>query len=606
MGILISCQGLSKRYGARPLFEGLSFGLFEGERAGLIGPNGAGKSTLLKILAWLETPDDGTLAPRRGLRAGYLAQQDVFEAPPDGLTVRARLLQALTGLGLEDYEAETRAATWLEKAGFPDPEQQVAVLSGGWRKRLAILTEVIREPDLLLLDEPTNHLDLDGVLWLENFMSGLSFSFLVVTHDRRFLERVCNRVIELNKVYPEGHFSSTGNYSRFLENREVFFDAQASRADSVRNIVRGEIAWLRKGPRARATKQKARIDRAGGLIEELSELDYRNSQGRTAGIDFTASGRQTNMLARAEGIAKMLGGKKLFGPLDLTLRPGDKLGLLGANGSGKSTLLKILAGQLLPDSGAFKQAEGLKVVVFDQHRDQLDLNLTLRRALCPAGEHVEYKGNFVHVNSWANRFLFRPEQLDFNLSRLSGGEQSRVLIARLMLAPADLLLLDEPTNDLDLQSLEVLEAGIREFPGALVLVTHDRYLLDRVCGSLLALENGDHGFFGDLEQWEGWRAQRAAEAATTAAAAAPRAEPAQAGPPPLSREEAAELRGMENAIKNAEKRVAAAEQALHDPAIATRAEELHERQLKLDEARTRADALYARWEALEARRHAAF
>jgi ATP-binding cassette subfamily F protein uup len=600
MGILVSCQNLSKRYGARPLFEGLSLGLFEGERAGLIGPNGAGKSTLLKILAGLETPDDGTLAPRRGLRAGYLAQQDVFAAAPEGLTVHARLLEALAGLGLEDYEAETRVAAWLEKAGFPDPQQRVAALSGGWRKRLAILCEVIREPDLLLLDEPTNHLDLDGVLWLEGFMSGLAFSFLVVTHDRRFLERVCNRVIELNKVYPEGHFSSSGNYSRFLENREVFFDAQASRADSVRNIVRGEIEWLRKGPRARTTKQKARIDRAGGLIEELSELDYRNSQSRAANIDFTASGRQTNMLVRAEGVSKTLGGKKLFGPLDLALRPGDKLGLLGGNGSGKTTLLKLLAGQLPPDTGTIKQAEGLKVVAFDQHRDQLDLDLTLRRALCPAGEHVEYKGNFVHVNNWANRFLFRPEQLEFSLSRLSGGEQSRVLIARLMLKPADLLLLDEPTNDLDLQSLEVLETSIREFPGAIVLVTHDRYLLDRLCDSLIALDGGDHGIFGDLEQWEGWKADRA-----RAAAAGRRVQPAPAGPPPLSREEAAELRAMENAIKNAEKKTAQAEQALHDPAVATDAEELRRRHDKLDEARRRVDALYARWEELEARRQAA-
>ena len=508
MAILISCQNLSKRFGSRPLFEGLSFGLFEGERAGLIGPNGTGKSTLLKILSGQETQDDGTLAPRRGLRIGYLAQQDVFETPPEGLTVRAKLALALTGLGLEDYEMDLRIEAVLEKAGFADPEQQVAKLSGGWRKRLAILAQVVREPDLLLLDEPTNHLDLEGVLWLERFMSGLRFSFLVVTHDRRFLEKVCTRMIELDKRYPEGHFNSVGNYSKFLENREAFFDAQSSREDSLRNVVRTEIEWLRRGARGRATKQKAHIDRAGGLISELSELEFRNAQGRSATINFTASGRQTKKLVHAQDISKTRGGRKLFGKLDFMLRPGDKLGLLGSNGSGKSTLLKLITGELAPDTGTLKQAEDLRIAVFDQHRDQLDLSITLRKALCPAGENVEFQGAFIHVNKWAHRFLFRPEQLDFPLSRLSGGEQSRVLIAKLMLKPADLLLLDEPTNDLDIQSLEVLEKSIKDFPGALVLVTHDRYLLDRVCGALIALEGGDHGFFGDLAQWEGWKADR--------------------------------------------------------------------------------------------------
>ncbi|PIU20815.1 MAG: ABC transporter ATP-binding protein, partial [Elusimicrobia bacterium CG08_land_8_20_14_0_20_59_10] len=508
MSILISCRELTKSFGARPLFEGLSFGLFEGERTGLIGPNGTGKSTLLKILAGQETPDGGTLAPRRGLRLGYLPQQDRVEDAPPGLTVKDRLVSALEGLGLEDYEIEMRVTGGIARAGFQAPGQEVSGLSGGGRKRLAILAQVVREPDLLLFDEPTNHLDLGGVLWLEKLLDGVKFPFLVVTHDRRFLERVCNRVIELDRRYPEGHFSSAGSYSRFLENREVFLDAQASREDSVRNIVRGEIEWLRKGPRARATKQKARIDRAGRLIGELSELEYRNSQGRATTIDFLAGDRQVNRLVNLAGVSKALGGRRLFNGLDLALRPGDKLGLIGENGSGKTTLLRTLAGLLPPDSGTVKLAEGLRTVVFDQHRDSLDLSLTLRRALCPAGEHVDYKGSFVHINSWAKRFLFRSEQLDLPLSRLSGGEQSRVLMADLMRRPADLLLLDEPTNDLDIRSLEVLENSLKDFGGALVLVTHDRYLLDRVCGAVLGLDGrGGHGCFGGLEQWEEWQAQ---------------------------------------------------------------------------------------------------
>jgi len=313
MAILLSCRELSKAFGPRPLFEGLSFGLFEGERTGLIGPNGTGKSTLLRILAGLETPDSGELAPRRGLRVGYLAQRDRVEDLPAGTTVKAHLSAALAGLGLQDYEIETRVAAGMDRAGFDEPEKEAAQLSGGWRKRLAILAETLREPDLLLLDEPTNHLDLEGVLWLERFLDGLKFSFLVVTHDRRFLERVCNRLIELDRRYPQGHLSSAGNYSKFLENREIFLDAQASREDSLRNIVRGEIEWLRKGPKARTTKQKARIDRAGRLIGDLSELEYRNAQGRATVINFLAGDRQANRLIHAVKIEKSLGGRKLFG-----------------------------------------------------------------------------------------------------------------------------------------------------------------------------------------------------------------------------------------------------------------------------------------------------
>ncbi len=594
MAILLSCQHLSKTFGARALFKGLSFGLSEGERTGLIGPNGAGKSTLLKILAGLEPPDSGEVTARRGLNIGYLAQQDRFADAPPGWSVLDEIIKALAGLG-EDYEIERRAAEGLAAAGFADPAAEVGVLSGGWRKRLAILAQSAREPDLLLLDEPTNHLDIEGVLWLERFISGFKFPFLVVTHDRAFLERVTNRVIELDKRYPEGHFSSDGNYSKFLENREAFFDAQAAREDSVRNIVRGEIAWLRRGARARMTKQKAHIERAGDLIKELAELEYHNAQGRAAEIDFTAGDRQANRLIYAVKIEKSLGGRKLFGPLDLTLGPGEKLGLLGGNGSGKTTLLKLLAGQLAPDSGTLKRAEGLRVAVFDQHRARLDLDMTLKRALCGNGEHVMYKGASVHVKSWASRFLFRPEQLEMPLRLLSGGEQARVLIAGFMLEPADVLLLDEPTNDLDLQSLEVLEANMRDFPGAIVLVTHDRYLLERVSRRLLALDGrGAAEFFSDLSQWENWLARR--QPAPDAAAGAA---PAAGGPAAKeTRELKAAVRRLESEMRTAELLAAKARRALEDPAIATDSGELAARQEKLETALAKVEDLFNSWSKL--------
>ncbi|MBK7208568.1 MAG: ATP-binding cassette domain-containing protein [Elusimicrobia bacterium] len=350
----------------------------------------------------------------------------------------------------------------------------------------------------------------------------------------------------MNKRYPEGHFSSAGNYSEFLKNREALFNVQAAREDSMRNIVRRETEWLRRGPKARTTKQKARIDRAGELMGELKELEYRNAQTRSAAIDFTASERKTKKLVSLTRVVKSLGGKKLFGPLDLVLGPGDKWGLLGGNGSGKSTLLKLLAGTLAPDAGRIERVEGLTVVTFDQHRETLDMAMPLRRALCESGEFVYYKDKPVHVVGWAERFLFGKEQLDAPLGRLSGGEQSRVMIARLMLRPADVLLLDEPTNDLDLNSLEVLETSLMDFAGALVLVTHDRYLLDRVSQRILALDGrGNARVFADLDQWEERMAADEIDLTPPSLPLAPTVPPAA-----LSAAEARELRGLEEKSKS--------------------------------------------------------
>ncbi|MBI4346948.1 MAG: ABC-F family ATP-binding cassette domain-containing protein [Elusimicrobia bacterium] len=572
--ILIGCHELAKSHGPHSLFEGLSFGLFEGERTGLIGPNGAGKSTLLRILAGLETPDAGTVSVRRGIRIGYLGQRDDL---------------------LEDDPAEAERLIEEGAAWAGLPELRAPALSGGWRKRLAIVREAMKKPDLLLLDEPTNHLDLSGVLWLEGLLSRLDFSYLVVTHDRRFLERVTNRVIELNRRYPEGHFSSPGNYSDFLERREAYFAAREAREESLRNTVRGEIAWLRRKPGAQMKKGQARVDRAGELISELGELSSRNAAGRTAEIDFTAGGKESARLIELFGVDKTLGGRALFRGLDLRLGPGDKLGLLGENGSGKTTLLRLLAGESSPDAGSVRRADGLRVVTFDQERAQLDPSWTLKRALCPAGEHVEFRGKRIHVYGWAARFLFREGQLAMPLRRLSGGEQSRALIARLMLAPADLLLLDEPTNDLDVASLEVLESSMTDFPGALVLVTHDRWLLDRVSRELLALDGkGGARFYADLSQWEAAQSRTETPAAVPAAALPVRER--------LTEKEYRELKNMDAAIERAERDVAAARAALEDPSIASDAGELAKRHAALEEAQQRVDVLFARWAELDAKR----
>ncbi|HVR96591.1 MAG TPA: ABC-F family ATP-binding cassette domain-containing protein [Thermoanaerobaculia bacterium] len=606
MQLLLSCEGVSKAYGARPLFTGLSFGLFEGDRVGLIGPNGSGKSTLLKILAGIEEPDSGTRSVRRSIRTGYVPQDPVFASERAVEDVLAEALAASpAGAGLESYEIAGRVAATLSRAGFADPHQKVAVLSGGWRKRLAIARELVAEPDVLLMDEPTNHLDLEGILWLEALLAERALAYLVVSHDRYFLENVAGRMLELNRSYPGGLLQAEGRYSDFLLQRDEVLRQQVEYQETLANRARREVEWLRSGAKARTTKSKARIQSAGRLLDELAEVRERTVQA-TAGIDFTASGRKTKKLLVARGLAKRFGDQRavrIVDGLDLTITPGMRLGLLGPNGSGKTTLLSLLDGTLEPDGGEIERADRLRVVRFEQDRDTLDRDATLRRALAPEGDSVLYQDRPVHVAGWAKRFLFRPEQLDTPVSRLSGGEQARILIARLMLQPADLLILDEPTNDLDIPTLEILEESLLDFAGGLVLVTHDRYLLDRVSTVVLALDGrGGAQLYADSAQWE--EARKAAAAVLPPKAERP-PDTRKEVPRPASRRlsylDQREWDGMEAKILEAEETLAAAQAAVEDPAVATDAAALRERCETLETVRAEVEKLYARWAELEAR-----
>src|SRR5262245_1813849 len=591
--LLLSCQAVSKAFGTRSLFDDLSFGLFEGDQAGLVGPNGSGKSTLLKILVGLETPDRGTRSLRGGVRVGYVPQDPVF---PTGGTVADVVLSALAGV--EEDDRPSRLAQALGRAGFADGRAAVDTLSGGWRKRLAIARELAAAPDILLMDEPTNHLDVDGILWLEGLLAERARACLVVSHDRYFLEHVATRMLELNRAYPDGLFEAEGRYSEFLARRDDFLRGQAAYQESLANTVRREIEWLRRGAKARSTKAKGRIQEAERLIDELAESRAR-SLSATAGIDFTSSQRRTRRLVVARGVSKSLGGRKLVTDLDLVTTPGMRVGVIGPNGSGKTTLLDVLAARQAPDTGTVEHADGLRIVRFEQERGGLDPAQSLRRALAPEGDAVIWRGQSVHVHSWAKRFLFRPEQLEVPVGRLSGGEQARILIARLMREPADLRVLDEPTNDLDIPTLEVLEDSLADFDGGLVLVTHDRFMLERVSTVILALD-GQAGTstFADYAQWE---------AARESATPAPR-KPSERTPErerPRSRRlgyhEQREWEGMEQAILDAEAALAAAQQAADDPAIASDPVALQERYATLDAARAEVDRLYARWAELEAK-----
>ncbi len=615
MSTLLTARQLQRALPQRTLFEGVSIHLEEGDRLGLIGPNGGGKSTLLKMLAGFEESDgDGEIVRRRGLRVAYVPQEDRF---PAGATVREAVLEGLalaisSGaiLPLADHEQATRAAIVLTQLGFGDLDQPSDRLSGGWLKRLALARGLALEPDLLLLDEPTNHLDLEGVRWLERFVKSAEPAMVFVTHDRRFLEETATRIVELSKAYPGGTFEAVGNYSAFLRRRNEFMDAQLAAQSTLANRVRRDEAWLRQGVQARRTRTQSTVEAASARREALAESRERTEAPKqVASIEFQSTDRRTRRLVTLEGVAKSMGGRSLFTQLELELSPGERVGLLGPNGSGKTTLLRVIAGELEADAGRIERAPSIRTVVFSQHRSALDPSRTLQESLCPVGDHVDFRGGAMHVTAWAKRFLFEPSQLPTPVGRLSGGEQARLLVANLMREPADLLLLDEPTNDLDIPSLEVLEGALLEFPGAMVLVTHDRFMLERVATEFVGfLADGHARRFASIEQWE-----RAVASAAPAAAEAPRAAAtSRSGSTPpgsldakpsrrkLSYKDQREYDGMESSILEAEREVERLEQVTRDSATIADHARSAEAFAALAAASERVKRLYERWAELEA------
>ena len=494
---IINAQGISKKYGVSPLFENISFTVSDRDRIGLIGPNGSGKSTLLQILEGRIKPDSGDVAIRKRTRLSYVSQQSEF---PSNATVRSVIGNA--------SPAALSMPEVLGRAGFTDFDAATASLSGGWRKRLAIVEALVQEPDILLLDEPTNHLDLAGIKWLETVLQRATFACVVVSHDRYLLENVATELVEINRIYDDGLLRVKGNYSAFLQAKEEYLHAQGKRQESLENRVHNEIEWLRRGAKARTSKSKARIDTAQELIAELADLNSR-TKTNSANIDFSATERRTKQLVELDNLGYSIAERTLFGGINLMIKPGMRVGLVGPNGSGKTTILRLVRGELHPTVGKIRRADQLRVVYFDQNR-QLDPNITLKQALAPDSDSVVYQDRVIHVASWAARFLFSSESLNQPVGRLSGGERARILIAQLMLQPADVLLLDEPTNDLDIPTLEILEESLLEFRGAMVLVTHDRFMMDRVSTIVLGLDGlGGAEIFADYSQWETWQRTQA-------------------------------------------------------------------------------------------------
>ncbi|MCC6662013.1 MAG: ABC-F family ATP-binding cassette domain-containing protein [Phycisphaerales bacterium] len=623
--MLLTARSISKAHSLRTLFTGISLSIDESERIGLIGPNGAGKSTLLKLLAgaadtWGERgPDEGLITAASGLRAVYVPQADSFadEGHPARRVVAEAALAAGADAGVHDrHEAEAVAEVVLSKVGFDEAHADAAAsaLSGGWRKRLSIaraLASCGGEPDLLLLDEPTNHLDLRGIEWLRRLLTAprgggrAPVASVFVTHDRAFLEDVATRVVELSAAYPQGLLSVRGNYTEFVRRKGEFLEAQERAEQSLVNQVRRDHAWLAKGPEARRTKSRSRIAASHRRIDAMAELRERNNAAGSGGaeVDFSATGRRTRKFIEAMGIAKSMGNpaRPLFTGVGVALGAGDALGLLGPNGSGKTTLIRVLTGDLPPDAGDVRLSEPPpRIVVFSQHRQDFDPTTRLTDALCPGSDQVRFRGQAMHVTAWSRRFLFRDEQLEQPVGTLSGGEVARVHIARIMLEPADVLVLDEPTNDLDIPTLEVMEEALREFPGLLILVTHDRVMLGNLATRVLSLDGrGGARLFPSLDQALAHQAQEPTEQA----AAEPRPPEPGAGPPPRRRrltfKEQREYETLHDRIVQAEARLVAADAGLGDPAVVANHVRMAAACREAEAARSAVAALYARWEELE-------
>ncbi|MBN8548607.1 MAG: ABC-F family ATP-binding cassette domain-containing protein [Deltaproteobacteria bacterium] len=591
MAPLVSATKVSKIFGLVTLFEGLSLAVEEHERIAIIGSNGSGKSTFLRILAKVEEPDDGTVSWRKHLRLSYVQQEDAFPADANAYEVlRAALPE-------HDPDAERKVGQALGLIGFRDKSQPVAKMSGGEKKRLAIARGVIVEPEILLLDEPTNHLDIAGVRWLEELLRGASFATIFVSHDRYFIQNVAERVAEIDRRYSGGYFAVKGAYSEFLDVRATYIEQMEQYRASLANRVRREVEWLRQGAKARTTKQKARSDQAKELVAELqgvTRIDQR------ASMEFAASQRKSKELLKIDKLTKKFGDRVLFSDISLILSPGSRLGVVGLNGSGKTTFLRTLLGELEPDGGRVVRASKLKIALLDQLRSGLNREVTLQEMLCGNdGDAVVFNGEEIHVAGWARRFLFQTEQLAVPVKKLSGGEQARALLARIMVEPADLLILDEPTNDLDISTLEVLEDALIEFPGAVVIVTHDRYLLDRVCQVVLGLSGGRSGLFADYVQWE-----RDLDAAPSKGVlSADKGDTRSKGPAKkLGYIEQREFEGMESKILACEKSIKESEALVNSEEAATDAGKLQEYCAALAAQQSELEKLYERWAELDEKR----
>lgn len=594
MSQLISAEKLSHSFAGKNLFSSVSLGVFEGDRIGLVGPNGAGKSTLLRILSHKISADNGSVTYRRGLRVAHLEQSPV-------LNPESNIIDTLLESQNDAHDALAKAYELISKIGLNQfsEDARTKELSGGWKKRLALARELMKEPDVIFLDEPTNHLDVEGIIWLENFLAKSRFASITITHDRLFLQRVSNKIYDLDPQNPNFLICHNGDFSSFLETKESLLESLRSREAHLKNIYRKELDWLRRGPQARLTKQKARIERAHELADEVSTLSAKNSK-KGVHIDFEGHEKSPKKLIEVLDISKSFEDKKLFENFSQLITPKTRLGILGPNGCGKSTLIRCLLGKENVDSGKVTVFDKVQINYFEQNKETLDLNKSLLKNICPEGDYVQYRGSFVHVRSYLERFLFSPQQMDLPVSKLSGGEQSRLRIAQMMQTSSQVLVLDEPTNDLDHATLLVLEDALENFDGAVILVSHDRYFLDQVSNEIIAFNNTTHlERFASYYQWEEWAKGQIPSSPSKDSESSTVKSPEPKKPVRLSYKEKHELENMESQIKNLESRLKIKEEEIASPETLSNHQKLSELSNEIEFLQTQLDTLFTRWAELE-------
>lgn len=589
---ILQVNQLSKSYGANPLFSELQLAIETGDRLGIVGPNGCGKSTLLRILAGKVTADAGQMTCSKGLRVVYLDQNHGFAADLSIIDAACGLAREM-GNHSEDLVPQCNAL--LTKAGFLDPQAKVATLSGGWNKRLGIIGALAAQGDLLLLDEPTNHLDWEGIEWLEGHLKNANFAWAMVSHDRYLLKTQAKRIIEINPVFARGFFLHQGAYESFLRGKQEFLEAQLTKQKTLDNKLRREEEWLSRGPKARSTKQKFRIDQAYKLMEERAQIGKNLNSQVQPDFRFAQSDKKSKELCEVKGLQFGFKEKSILRDLDFTLLSGQIVGILGTNGTGKSSFLKLLAGNFKPQAGRIRVPEGVEFLYFDQEKETLPADASLKDVLAPTGgDSVVMSGRSIHVITWAKKFGFNADQLTTPTSQLSGGEKARALMAHLILTHADVLLLDEPTNDLDIPTLEVLEQSLLEFNGAVIIVSHDRYLLEKVCTTYLGFVGDRLIQCADIKQWKALgqttgldKEKKPKEVASSKKASK------------LSFKEQREYDGMEENIFSLEAELEELTATAQLPEYATNPAKSEEIYGRIQHAQTTLDGLYDRWHELE-------
>jgi ATP-binding cassette subfamily F protein uup len=629
MSTLISASEVTVRYNEHAILDDVTLGIQEGDRIGLVGRNGCGKTTFLKILAGLQAPDSGEISRQRELVASYLPQDFMLDAAKnvqenirDGAQHVLNLIAEFESLphdskrhehlehriaALEGWTLDRRIEVAMAHLNCPPGDRRIESLSGGEKRRVAMCRAVVSRPDFLMLDEPTNHLDPESIEWVAEFLETFGGTFLVVTHDRYFLDRVATSILEL---CDGKFFSHAGNYTDYLLDKAERQAADATIEHKRQMFLKKELAWVRQGPRAQRSKQKDRFERYydeaakdGPVIEEDVELV------------IPPPPQLGNRTVEVSNLGMEIAGKKLFSGFNFTFENGMRVGVCGRNGLGKTTLLKIVIGQLAPTEGTVKTGQLTKFNYVDQGRLQLNEENTVMDEVADGKEFVQWGEAKLSVRSYLKRFLFSDERILTQVKKLSGGERSRLLLARILKSGGNFLILDEPTNDLDLPTLRVLEEALIAFPGVTCVVSHDRYFLNRVCTDILAFEGdgkihhsvGDYDYYLEKKQKaEAAARQSAAIISTNKSAARVAAMPKSTKARKLSFKEARELEGMEAQIHAVEAEVARIEGLFSNPVFFRKhAAQVNQLTEELETAKKNASKLYSRWEELEAIKAAA-